>query len=172
MAAEVAAALSAALDVLIVRKIGAPRRPELAVGAIAAGGALVLNAELIEHLGVSHDDVDAVIRRERIELDRRNELYRGDRPLDVAHRHVIVVDDGAATGASMAVALDAVRTMDPASIVAALPVASRDAVERLRRSADDVVVVAVPEPFYAVGAWYDDFRQTSDAEVIEALSLA
>ena len=170
VAAEVAAALGCELDALIVRKIGAPGRPELAIGAIAAGGGRVVNTDLIRHLGVSASEFDHILAREQAELDRRSLRYRGERPLEVRDRSVVIVDDGAATGASMVVALDAVRAMGPGHLTAAVPVASREAMERMGSVADTVIAVSVPEPFHAVGAWYDDFRQTSDDEVVELLT--
>lgn len=164
--ARIAEALNAPLDVCIVRKLGVPGYEELAMGAIASGGARVLNAEVIAQLGYSPDLVDGIIEREEAEVRRREVIYRGHRPFpDLAGRAVVVVDDGAATGASMRAAVVALRQLHPRKIVVALPVASREAVRLLSAAADDCVCLFQPEPFYGVGAWYEDFSQLSDAEV-------
>ncbi len=171
VAAEVARALRAPLDVFVVRKLGVPWQEELALGAITSAGVRVVNQQLIRELGITADDLDEITARERKELERRARAYRGGRaPLDVHRRTVIVVDDGLATGATMSAAVAALRQMRPDRIVVAAPVASRDAVEALRRMADDVVVAEMPEPFTAVGVWYDDFAQTSDDDVRELLA--
>jgi predicted phosphoribosyltransferase len=164
--ARIAEALNAPLDVCIVRKLGVPGYEELAMGAIASGGARVLNTEMIEQLGYPPDLVDSIIEREEAEVRRRESTYRGNRPFpDLTGRTVIVVDDGAATGASMRAAVAALRQLRARKIVVALPVASREAVRLLSAAADDCVCLFEPEPFYGVGAWYTDFSQLSDAEV-------
>jgi predicted phosphoribosyltransferase len=166
VANEVAARLKAPLDVFLVRKLGVPGHPELAMGAIAEGGIQVLSRELIRDLAIPQPLVERVAVRERLELDRRDVLYRGGRPaVAVRDRTVIIVDDGLATGSTMQAAILALRQQKPARIIVAVPVGARETCEALSRSADEVVCVATPEPFNAVGLWYDDFAQTSDEEV-------
>ena len=173
VAAEVAAALDAPLDAFLVRKLGVPGHEELAMGAIASGGIRVLNDDVVGPLAVPPEVVDAVEASERRELARRERLYRGSAPPPaVADRTVILVDDGLATGATMRAAARALRQLRPREVVAAVPVGSRDVCASLRDSADAVVCAETPEPFHAVGAWYDDFSPTSDAEVQEALRHA
>jgi predicted phosphoribosyltransferase len=168
---EVARALGAPLDVFLVRKLGVPRYEELAMGAVATGGVRVLNDEIVRGLGISEYEIDAVVARELQELARRERLYRGDRPPpDVAGRTVILVDDGLATGATMRAAVVALRQQKPARIVVAVPTASPDTCEALKAEADDVVCAITPEPFFAVGHWYEDFTQTTDDEVRELLA--
>ena len=170
VAFEVATRLDAPLDVLIVRKLGMPGDEELAIGAIASGGVTVLNDDLIDALAVPPNVVDAVAARERAELVRREQAYRGDRTgLDVAGRTAIVVDDGLATGATMRAAVLALRRLSPSSVVVAVPVAARQALADLAAVADRCVAVATPSPFFGVGLWYRDFSQTSDDEVRELL---
>ena len=170
VAAEVARALGAPLDVLLVRKLGAPGQPELAIGAIAEGGVALVNEDVLRALGLGPAAIDEVAARERPELERRLSAYRGGRdPVPLDDRTAIVVDDGLATGASMEAAVRAVAARRAARVVAAVPVASLEACERLRAVAHDVVAVATPSPFYAVGAWYVDFTQTGDADVVAAL---
>lgn len=170
VAHEVAQALGVPLDVFIVRKLGAPGREELAIGAIASGGVKVLNRETIEELGVSDAAIAEVVQREEAELRRREVLYRGGLPAqDVAGRTVLLIDDGLATGASMYAAILALRARSPARIIVAVPVAPADTVMQLQPYADDVVVIAMPRPFRGVGAWYADFTQTTDEEVREML---
>jgi predicted phosphoribosyltransferase len=170
---EVARALDAPLDVFVVRKLGVPGHDEVAMGAIATGGVRVLNDDLIAQLAIPADVIDAVAERERAELMRRERLYRGGRPYpDVRGRSVILVDDGLATGATMMAAIEALRKLEPARIAVAVPIASREACEEMRRQADEVVCARTPEPFRAVGRWYEDFSQTSDAEVRELLGRA
>jgi erythromycin esterase-like protein/predicted phosphoribosyltransferase len=170
---EVARALRVPLDVFIVRKIGWPRNPELALGAIAPGGRVVLNDDMIERLAVSRSDIERVIASESRELERRERLYRRERPpLDVAGRVAILVDDGLATGASMRAAVAAVRALEPAKVVVAVPVAESGTCEEVRSEVDDTVCAVTPEPFHAVGAWYADFGQTTDEEVGELLARA
>jgi predicted phosphoribosyltransferase len=171
VAYEVASALGTPLDAFLVRKIGVPGHSELAMGAIAAGGIEVLNLDLIRDLGIPHALVEQVAVRERLELERRDAVYRGGRPpVAVRNRTVILVDDGLATGSSMQAAVLALRRQSPARIVVAVPVGSRETCARLARIADEVVAVSTPEPFYAVGSWYEDFSQTTDAEVERLLA--
>lgn len=173
VAYEVASALNAELDVLVVRKLGLPYEPELAMGAITSGGITVLNEDMTRLLGISPAEIENVIRRERLELERRERDYRGDRePLRVAGRAVIVVDDGVATGASMLAAVKALRSLKAAHIVVAVPTASDEALRELRVYADECVCLSTPPFFYAVGRWYQDFSQVSDEEVHALLSGA
>lgn len=166
VAAEVAAALGAPLDVLAVRKLGVPGSPEYAMGAIASGGARVLHEDTLERLGIRREDVAAVEARERRELDRRERAFRGGRPPpDARGKTVVLVDDGLATGATMTAAVRAARAAGAARVVVAVPVGDPEACAGLRLEADEVVCLERPEPFYAVGAAYEDFAQTSDEEV-------
>ena len=170
---EVATRLGAPLDVLVVRKLGVPGHSELAMGAIASGGIQVVDQRVMEMVGVSRDELEAVARSERDELDRRERAFRGGRPaLDVTGKTAILVDDGLATGASMAAAIDALRTRGPARIIAAVPVAPPETCEALGRRADEMICLDTPERMYAVGLWYEDFTQTSDAEVRQLLDVA
>lgn len=170
VAFEVAAILGAPLDAFLVRKLGAPGHEELAMGAIASGGTRILNPEVIESLRVSPEEIEDAVRREERELRRRELSYRGDRPrLDVSGRIAILVDDGLATGSSMRAAIEAVRRLGPARIVVAVPVAPPSTAREIQEIADDVVCVATPEPFYAVGRFYEEFDQTTDDEVRELL---
>ncbi|MFM8789781.1 MAG: phosphoribosyltransferase [Chthoniobacterales bacterium] len=166
VAAEVARALGAPLDVLIVRKLGAPGQEELAIGAIAEGGVRVLNRELVENLGLTRGEIEELAQSEERELERRVHIYRGGRnPIPVADRTVIVVDDGVATGATMRAGLQSLRARGASIIVAAAPVAAADSVEALHEDADEVVILETPSWFNAVGQWYENFGQTSDEEV-------
>jgi putative phosphoribosyl transferase len=163
---EVAKALGAPLDVFVVRKLGVPGNEELAMGAIASGGVITLNEDLIRGLGISQETVLAVANEEERELERRERDYRGARPpIDVNGRTVILVDDGLATGSSMRVAARALRSKNPARIIVAVPVASRATCAEFESEVDQVVCATIPEPFWAVGQWYRDFSQTSDDEV-------
>jgi predicted phosphoribosyltransferase len=171
VAAEVAAALGAPLDVCVVRKLGVPGHEELAMGAIASGGARFLNEDVIASLGIVHEQIERTVARERAELERRERLYRAGRPpLALAGKTVVLVDDGLATGASMRVAIAAVRARAPARIVVGVPVGAADTVALLRAEADAVVCPRMPFPFSAVGWWYEDFRQTTDDEVSALLA--
>jgi putative phosphoribosyl transferase len=168
---EIARRLGADLDLMIVRKLGMPGQEELAVGAIASGGVRVMNPEVASY--VPGHVIEHIAARERAELQRRERRYRGDRPpLDVRGRTVILVDDGLATGATMRAAVAATRQLGPHAVVVAVPVAPPDTIAALREMADDVVCPATPEPFYAVGLWYRDFRQVGDQEVTMLLDRA
>jgi len=163
---EVAHALQAPLDVFLVRKLGVPGHEELAMGAVATSGVRVLNDDVVKPLGISDHMIEAAAAQELEELNRRERLYRGGRPVpDMSGRTVILVDDGLATGATMRAAIQALRQQQPARVVVAVPTASPDICEALRSEADDVICVMTPEPFFAVGHWYDDFTQTTDDEV-------
>jgi predicted phosphoribosyltransferase len=169
----VAEALEAPLDVFLVRKLGVPGHEELAMGAIAHGGARVLNAEVVATLGLSQEDVERAARREAREIERREREYRGTRPFpDVRGRTVILVDDGLATGATMRVAVVALRQLGPARIVVAAPVGAPESCREVATIADETVCTITPEPFHAVGQFYDDFRQTTDLEVQQSLARA
>jgi predicted phosphoribosyltransferase len=173
VAFEVARRLGAPLDVFVVRKLGVPGHEELAMGAIASGGILVLNDDVVRRSGVSRAQIEHVAARERQELERRERSYRGDASHpDVAGRTVILVDDGLATGSTMRAAVAAVRQEHPRRVVVAVPTAAPEVCDAFREDADDVVCAATPEPFYAVGLWYEDFAQTSDEEVHELLEDA
>ena len=164
--AEIAQALRVPLDVLVVRKLGLPAQPELAMGAIASGGAEYLNQPLVDAVGVSAESIELVRQREAVELRRRETTYRGDRPPPLLRgRTVIVVDDGIATGATMHAALLALRGAMPQRIVVAVPVAAADALSSLQDLADIVVCLHAPSRFDAVGQFYRHFDQTTDAEV-------
>ena len=175
VACEVAHVLDLPLDVLLVRKLGVPRQPELAMGAIGENGVRVVNARVVGPLGVSDNELERVETRERAELDRRATVYRGknDR-VALRGRTTIIVDDGLATGASARAAAHVVRELGATRIVLAVPVAPRDTVKELEdaNDIDDVVVVAQPDHFHAIGEWYDDFRQLTDDEVVRLLSEA
>ena len=169
---EVARRLGAPLDVFVVRKLGFPGHEELAMGAIASGGVRVLNPEVIAY-GVSRAQIEQVTEKERRELERREQLFRGDRPpMRVADRTVVLVDDGLATGSTMRAAVRALRQERAGRIIVAVPVAAPSVCAEMKAEADEVVCAATPEPFRAVGLWYDDFAQTSDAEVRELLDGA
>jgi putative phosphoribosyl transferase len=166
VAYEVARALDAPLDVFLVRKLGVPGREELALGALATGGVRVLNEAVVQRLRIPPDVIAAVTATERKELRRRRRAYRGHRrPLQVRGKTVILVDDGVATGASMRAALAVLRRARPVRIVVAVPVAAPETCAALRDEVDEVICAWTPEPFHAVGHWYEDFAQTSDEEV-------
>jgi len=166
VAAEVARRLGAPLDVFTVRKLGLPGNEEFAIGAIASGGTCVLNEPMIREYRVSAAELEVVRATEQRELERRERAFRGDRPpIDAHGSTVIVVDDGLATGATMQAAVTALREQHPVRIVVAVPVASREACATAQALADECVCLATPEHFRSVGSWYEDFRQTEDAEV-------
>jgi len=173
VAYEVARALHAPLDVLLVRKLGVPGQEELAMGAIASGGIVVLNREVVEALGIPNEAINRAAAAEQAELARRERLYRDDRPpLDVRDRIVILIDDGLATGSTMRAAVRALRQAAPRMIVVAVPVAAAATCADLKREVDDLICIRTPEPFRAVGLWYEDFSQTTDEQVHELLEHA
>jgi predicted phosphoribosyltransferase len=173
VAYEVATRLGAPLDVFVVRKLGIPGHEEFAMGAIASGGVLVLNREVIEDLGIPKATVEAVIAREQAELSRREQKYRGGRPpLEVSGKICILVDDGLATGSTMRAAIAGLRQRGPWRIIVAVPIAAPSTCRELSAEADEIVCAATPEPFVAVGRWYADFEQTTDEEVRALLEAA
>lgn len=173
VAAEAASSLSLPLDVFIVRKLGVPGYPELAMGAISSGGVRVMNQDVVRGLGIPEDAIQAVVQSEAAELERREAAYRGtSAPLDVQGRTVILVDDGLATGATMLAAVQALRARHATRIVVAVPVGSPETCAMLAEEADEVVCATAPQPFFAVGYWYEDFAQTTDEEVQALLSPA
>jgi putative phosphoribosyl transferase len=166
VAYEVALALNAPLDIFLVRKLGLPGREELAIGAIASGGIRVLNEDIIRVLGVPEEVINIAARNELQELQRREHNYRGNRPApDVRDRKVILVDDGLATGASMRAAVVGVRAQHPARIVIAVPAAAPELCNAFQFEVDEMVCAMTPDPFYGLSRWYEDFSQTTDAEV-------
>lgn len=166
VAFEVAEALGVPLDLFMVRKLGAPQHPELAMGAIASGGVRVLNDDVVRWYAITPAQIDAVAREEHRELERREEAYREGRDaLPIDGKIVILIDDGLATGSTMRAAVQAVRGHHPSRVVVAVPVGARDTCDELGAHADEVVCVRSPEPFVAVGQWYGDFSQTTDQEV-------
>jgi predicted phosphoribosyltransferase len=172
VAYHVARALGAPLDVFIVRKLGVPGHEELAMGAIASGGGRVLNRDVLDAIPVPQRAIDAVAEREERELQRREREYRGARPpIDVRGKTVVIVDDGLATGSTMRAAVQALRKMTPSAIVVAVPVAAPATCEEFRREVEDIVCLRTPEPFQAVGLWYENFDQTTDEEVHDLLGL-
>lgn len=170
---EVAHLLGASLDVLVVRKVGAPDQPELAIGAVGSQGVSVSDDETMALVGAGAEYFAAAARHERLEVERREQLFREGRPpLDLTNRTAVLVDDGLATGSTMLAAVGVARKLGAAQVVVAVPVGARQACERLAGKADRVVCLAEPEPFGAVGYWYRDFTQTDDAEVRRLLRLA
>jgi predicted phosphoribosyltransferase len=168
---EVAEALAAPLDVFLVRKLGVPGQEELAMGAIASGGVRVLNESVVNLLNLSEADIAPIELAERRELDRREREYRTGRPpLDVRGKIVILVDDGLATGSTMRAAVAALKRMGPARVIVAVPVGARETCEELENEADEAICAREPEPFHAVGIWYEDFAQTTDEEVRDLLA--
>lgn len=166
VAYEVAKALSAQLDLFLVRKLGVPGHEELAMGAIATGGIRVMNEDVVQYLRIPGEVIDSVAAQEQKELERRELLYRGDRPAaDVRGKTVILVDDGLATGSTMRAAAAALRQQEPAKTIVAVPVAALQTCDEFRSEVDEVVCAITPEPFHAVGLWYEDFSQTTDEEV-------
>jgi putative phosphoribosyl transferase len=173
VAAEVAKKLNAPLDVFVVRKLGLPGHPELAMGAIASGGVPLFNGEVVNALRIPDEVLDAVSTEEFVELERREKAYRAGVPsLDVEDKTIIVVDDGIATGSTMLAAVSALRQLSAGRIVVAAPVIAASAHREIQRQADEVIAVRIPERFYAVGQWYEDFSQTSDEEVRDLLPQA
>ena len=173
VASEVARKLGLPLDIFLVRKLGVPGYEELAMGAIASGGVRVMNEDVLRQISVSESAIEAVTRREERELLRREEAYRGDRPrLDVKDLTVILVDDGLATGATMRAAVKALRRQGPKRLVVAVPTAAPDTCDEFRAEVDEILCAMTPTPFYAVGAWYEDFSQTTDEEVQQLLKAA
>lgn len=173
VAFEVASALKAPLDLMLVRKLGSPGQEELAMGAIATGGVRVMNVDVVDMLRISDEAIEAVARREEKELERRQKAYRGTAPPpELRDQCVILIDDGIATGATIRSAIRAVRAQGPSRIVVAAPVAPEETVDVLKREADEVVCLATPEPFTAIGCWYHEFPQTSDEEVKDLLARA
>ncbi|MBI5542968.1 MAG: phosphoribosyltransferase [Deltaproteobacteria bacterium] len=173
VAIEVARALGAPLDVCVVRKLGVPGHEELAMGALASGGGAVLNRELIQELGIPPSEIERVAERELAELARRERVLRGAQPpVSVRGRSVILVDDGLATGSTMRAAVKAIRRLEPDRVVVAIPVAPADVCASLEAEVDELVCLSMPESFFAVGLWYEDFRQVSDEQVQELLAEA
>jgi predicted phosphoribosyltransferase len=171
VAYEVAKALGAPLDVFTVRKLGLPGNPELAMGAIATGGVIVLDQRLIQMFGIDRAELERAVAAELCELERREAAYRGERaPPELSGKTVILVDDGLATGSTMRAAALAVRQLNPARIVVAVPVAAEETCDAFRDVVDEIVCGITPTPFQAVGLWYEDFSQTSDGEVRELLA--
>jgi len=166
VAYEAALALKAPLDVLIVRKLGLPGREELAIGAIASGGIRILNEDIIHALRIKPALIDAVTEKERMELQRREVQYRGNRTQPyIQDQTVIIIDDGLATGATMLAAVRAIRTRQPARIIIAVPAAAPQAIEMLRPEVEEIISIVAPDPFEEVGKWYEDFSQTTDEQV-------
>jgi putative phosphoribosyl transferase len=173
VAFEVAQAIHAPLDVLLVRKLGVPGQRELAMGAIASGGARILNRQLIAELGITEEQVAETMAAQEAELQRREELYRGVRPdIPIQGRIIILVDDGIATGSSMLAAIEALRTLHPKKIVVAVPVAPTHADADISSAADEFICVHQPEWFFGIGQFYEDFSQTEDSEVRALLELS
>jgi putative phosphoribosyl transferase len=173
VAYEIASALGLPLDVLLVRKLGLPGQPELAMGAIASGGAVVVNDDVVRYLPQGSNGLESVRKLEQRELERRERIFRGDLPpLDMHGRTGILVDDGLATGATMEAAVRALRKLGAKRVIVAVPVASVEARDRIAELADEVVCLSAPAWFSAVGQWYRDFGQTEDAEVSELLERA
>ncbi|MBE9231486.1 phosphoribosyltransferase [Cuspidothrix issatschenkoi LEGE 03284] len=171
VAYEVAKELNAPLDVCLVRKLGVPGHKELAMGAIAAGGVRVINENVIDWLRISPETINEVAAMEIRELDRRSHIYRGNRPLPKVKNHtIILVDDGIATGATIRAAISTLKKQKPRKLVVAVPVAGVSTCEELEAEVDEVVCILKPEDLYAIGLWYEDFQQTTDAEVCELLT--
>lgn len=173
VAAEIAYSYQAPLDILLVRKLGVPVFPELAMGAIASGDIRVLNNQVIQSYHINQTELAEVETKERKELNRREATYRGDRPLlDLQNRNIILVDDGLATGSTMLAAIDAIKQQSPKSITVAIPVAPASAIGILQHKVDHVICPFTPELFSSIGEWYLDFSQVSDQEVIQQLNQA
>jgi predicted phosphoribosyltransferase len=173
VAFEVAQALGAPLDLFLVRKLGVPGHEELAMGAIASGGVRVLNETVTQALNIPPSVIDAIAQREQRELERREQAYRGGRPpLDLSGKTVILVDDGLATGSTMAAAVQGIRAQDAAQVVVAVPTAAHETCEAFEHVVDAIICAETPQPFFGVGMWYADFSQTSDDEVRHLLARA
>lgn len=172
VAAEVARALNAPLDVFLAHKLGAPFNPELAIGAVTSTGEILLDELLVYELGITREEIEREAERQRAEIERRMRLYRANRPpLDVQNKTVVLIDDGVATGSTVLASLRALRQMQPAKLILAIPVGPAETMPRLARECDQLIVLATPEPFWAVGRFYVQFGQTSDEEVIALLGL-
>ncbi len=170
VAAEVARALNAPLDVFLAHKLGAPFNPELAIGAVTSTGEILLDELLVHELDISTDEIAREAEHQRAEIERRMHLYRQNRsPLDVQNKTVVLIDDGVATGSTVLASLRALRQMRPAKLILAIPVGPAETMHRLARECDQLIVLATPEPFWAVGRFYAQFGQTSDEEVIALL---
>lgn len=170
VAYEIAERLGAELDVYLVRKLGTPQHPELAMGAVAQGGVRVLNQDVVRYHGISKEQIETVVRIETEEIGRREKTYRGSRPAEkIEGRVAVLVDDGLATGATMKAAIVAIRKQNPESIIAAVPVGAPKVCEDIEAITDELVVLEKPSMFYAVGAWYQEFEQTTDEEVVQLL---
>lgn len=173
VAYEVAQALQAPLDVCLVRKLGVPNHQELAMGAIAVGGVRILNPEVIQQLGISAEAIERVTAMEATELARRDRLFRGDRPPpEIRDRRVILIDDGIATGATLRAAIATLQQQQPQQLIVAVPVAPPETCDQLSQQVDQVICLITPDPLYSIGLWYEDFSQTSDAEVRALLAQA
>lgn len=173
VAFEVAKALNAPLDICLVRKLGVPGHKELAMGAIATGVVMVLNEEVVESVGISKEIINQVAAQEQQELERRDRLYRGNRPVpEVKNRTILLIDDGIATGSTMRAAITTLRKQQPKSIVVAVPVAPPSTCNELKLEVDQVVCLTMPPTFHAIGLWYEDFSQTTDEEVRNLLAQA
>ncbi|MBU7586333.1 MAG: phosphoribosyltransferase [Nostoc sp. TH1S01] len=171
VAYEIATSLNAPLDICLVRKLGVPNHEELAMGAIASGGVRVLNYDVIDNLGIDISTIDKVATKELLELQRRDRAYRGERPLpDIKNRTVILVDDGIATGSTMRAAIAVVKQQQPQQLIVAVPIAAPITCEELQAEVDEIVCLVMPESLYAIGLWYEDFSQTTDAEVRHLLA--
>ncbi len=170
---EIARAINAKLDVFLVRKLGAPMQPELAMGAISSGGITAMNDDVVKTLHITRDKIDSVIKEEQKELKRREQEYRGDRPFpDLSGFIVILVDDGIATGATMKAAVKAVQSKNPEKLIVAVPTAPKSSCEALQEITDETVCLSTPEPFQAIGQWYREFPQLSDQDVRDYLERA
>jgi putative phosphoribosyl transferase len=171
VAYEVAKVIHAPLDICIVRKLGVPGHKELAMGAIATGGIMVLNEALVSSLRISPKAIEEVATQEQQELERRDRVYRGDRPVpDLSHRTIILVDDGIATGSTIKAAISTIKQQQPERIIVAVPVAPPEVYKELKTEVDEVICLLTPEWLYAIGLWYDDFDPTTDAEVRQLLA--
>ncbi|MEM3382720.1 MAG: phosphoribosyltransferase [Nitrososphaerales archaeon] len=171
VAYEVAKALNAPLDLIIPRKIGAPDQPELAIGAVTEDGTTILNQDIIQNLKVPEEYIKAEVKRQLEEIERRIKKYLGDKPrIPIRGKIVILIDDGVATGATIKAAIASIRKREPALIVLAIPVGPKDTIRELRKYTDKVVCLMMPEPFFAIGQFYENFDQISDEEVIQILN--